>query len=385
MSTTLHTASHAFIEVDRISRYRNRHAFPWQKATSANAILDDFSLTLHQHERVGLLGCSGCGKSTLLRAILALDVVDSGAVYCNGKRVRPGPARTLRWYRRQVQYLPQEPASTLPPAMRVRDILNEPLRLLGHHRHASSGLAASLEQVELSPKILDKHAGSLSGGQAQRVALARALIIPGFLLALLLGPGLAILAWLPGLKVIRDLLLSLPSLLVSLPVFWLGIVLIQIFSFHLHWVSVINPSPVGGMILPVITLAVPIAAPLAQIFMRSIDQVRTQPFVAAARARGLSQQRVLFRHVLRNASLPLLTVAGLLLGELIAGALVTETVFGLNGLGQVTQQAVDAQDVNVLQAVVMISAVAYVLINLLADLVTPLLDPRLNIVSGGAR
>lgn len=65
--------------------------------------------------------------------------------------------------------------------------------------------------------------------------------------------------------------------------------------------------------------------------------------------------------------------------------MVTETVFGLNGLGQVTQQAVDAQDVNVLQAVVMISAVAYVLINLLADLVTPLLDPRLNIVSGGAR
>ncbi len=182
MSTTLQTASHAFIEVDRISRYRNRHAFPWQKA--ANAILDDFSLTLHPHERVGLLGCSGCGKSTLLRAIMALDVVDSGAVYCNGKRVRPGPARTLRWYRRQVQYLPQEPASTLPPAMRVRDILNEPLRHLGHHRHASSDLAASLEQVELSPKILDKHAGALSGGQAQRVALARALIIkPDFLLA----------------------------------------------------------------------------------------------------------------------------------------------------------------------------------------------------------
>ncbi|KFD18968.1 oligopeptide transport ATP-binding protein [Tatumella ptyseos ATCC 33301] len=184
MSTTLPAVSPAFIQVDRISRYRNRHAFPWQKATSANAILDDFSLTLHPHERVGLLGCSGCGKSTLLRAIMALDVVDSGAVYCNGKRVRPGPARTLRWYRRQVQYLPQEPASTLPPAMRVRDILNEPLRHSGHRRHASSDLAASLEQVELSPKILDKHAGSLSGGQAQRVALARALIIkPDFLLA----------------------------------------------------------------------------------------------------------------------------------------------------------------------------------------------------------
>ncbi len=204
------------------------------------------------------------------------------------------------------------------------------------------------------------------------------LVIPGFLLALILGSGLAILASLPGLNRLRNVLLSLPSLLVSLPVFWTGIVLIQIFSFQLHWVSVIDPSPIGGMILPVITLAIPIAAPLAQIFLRSIDQVRTQPFIAAARSRGVSQLQVLFRHVLRNASLPLLTVAGLLLGELIAGALVTETVFGLNGLGEVTQQAVNAQDVNVLQAVVMISSLAYVVINLLADLVTPLLDPRLK-------
>ncbi|MBT0730056.1 ABC transporter permease [Rosenbergiella nectarea] len=211
------------------------------------------------------------------------------------------------------------------------------------------------------------------------------LIVPSFLLAVGLGTGLAILAWIPALKALRNLLLSLPSLLVSLPVFWLGIVLIQLFSFQLHWVSVINPSPIGGMVLPVLTLAIPIAAPLAQIFMRSIDQVRMQPFVTVARARGLSQQRVLFRHVLRNASLPLLTVAGLLLGELIAGALVTETVFGLNGLGQVTQQAVDSQDVNVLQGVVMISAVAYVLINLLVDLLTPLLDPRLNIFRGEPR
>ena len=131
-----------------------------------------------------------------------------------------------------------------------------------------------------------------------------------------------------------------------------------------------------------ITLAVPIASPLAQCFVRSIDQVRTLPFVAAARARGASQRRVLFRHILRNASLPLLTVAGLLLGELIAGALVTETVFGLNGLGQVTWQAVNARDENVLQAIVMISALSYVVSNLLADLLTPLLDPRLNSLSG---
>jgi len=86
---------------------------------------------------------------------------------------------------------------------------------------------------------------------------------------------------------------------------------------------------------------------------------------------------------LRNALLPVLNVAGLLLGELIAGALITETVFGLSGLGQLTQQAVNNQDVAVLQAVVMISALGFALINLLVDLLMPLLDPRLQPIAGG--
>lgn len=164
MSIPLQMASDSFIQVDRISRYRSHPGLPWQKTLPVNAILKDFSLTLRQHERVGLLGCSGCGKSTLLKAILALDPVDDGEVYCDGKVVRPGSARILRWYRRRVQYLPQEPASTLPPSMRVREILNEPLRHLGCNRDASPNLAAALEQVELSAKVLDQRAGSLSGG-----------------------------------------------------------------------------------------------------------------------------------------------------------------------------------------------------------------------------
>ncbi len=109
--------------------------------------------------------------------------------------------------------------------------------------------------------------------------------------------------------------------------------------------------------------------------MRSMDQVAVQPFVAVARARGMSETCVLWRHVMGNALLPALNIAGLLLGELIAGALITETVFGRSGLGQLTQQAVNNQDIAVLQAVVMISALGFVLINLLVDLVMPRLDP----------
>ena len=211
------------------------------------------------------------------------------------------------------------------------------------------------------------------------------LALLGFALATLLAFTLAALSRLPALRMLRSLLQSVPALFISLPTFWLGIALIQLFSFQLRWIPVINPSPLQGLILPVITVAIPISAPLAQILLRSIDQISTQPFVAVARAKGASASRVLWRHVMRNALLPVLNVAGLLLGELIAGALITETVFGLSGIGQLTQQAVNNQDVAVLQAVVMISALAFVLINLLVDVLMPLFDPRLQPIAGGNR
>ena len=211
------------------------------------------------------------------------------------------------------------------------------------------------------------------------------LALLGFALATLIAFALAALSRLPALSGLRSLLQAVPALFISLPTFWLGIALIQLFSFQLRLIPVINPSPLQGLILPVITVAIPISAPLAQILLRSIDQVSTQPFVAVARAKGASESRVLWHHVMRNALLPVLNVAGLLLGELIAGALITETVFGLSGIGQLTQQAVNNQDVAVLQAVVMISALAFVLINLLVDALMPLFDPRLQSVAGGSR
>ncbi|MRS18819.1 ABC transporter permease subunit [Enterobacteriaceae bacterium RIT692] len=211
------------------------------------------------------------------------------------------------------------------------------------------------------------------------------LALLGFALATIIAFALAALSRLPALRFLRSVLQSVPALFISLPTFWLGIALIQLFSFQLRWIPVINPSALQGLILPVITVAIPISAPLAQILLRSIDQVSTQPFVAVARAKGASESHVLWHHVMRNALLPVLNVAGLLLGELIAGALITETVFGLSGVGQLTQQAVNNQDVAVLQAVVMISALAFLLINLLVDALMPLFDPRLQSIAGGHR
>ncbi|HEJ9060829.1 TPA: ABC transporter permease [Serratia fonticola] len=208
------------------------------------------------------------------------------------------------------------------------------------------------------------------------------LAVLGFTLALLLALVIAFVSNLIGFGWLKSALQSLPALFVSVPTFWLGIVLIQIFSFRLKLVPIINPGEWVGLLLPIATLAIPISAPLAQILIRSIDSVQTQPFVAVARAKGASRSGVLWRHVARNAMLPVLTIAGILFGELIAGALITETVFGRSGLGQLTQQAVVNQDVAVLQAVVMISAAAFVFLNLLVDLLFPLLDPRLKTYAG---
>jgi peptide/nickel transport system permease protein len=113
------------------------------------------------------------------------------------------------------------------------------------------------------------------------------------------------------------------------------------------------------------------------VLIRNVDAALTQPYVMVARAKGASRTWVLTRHVARNAILPTLTIAGVLFGELLAGAVVTEAVFGLSGLGGLTQQAVGNQDVAVLQAIVVISAAAFVAINLAVDLLYPVLDPRL--------
>ncbi|RDI56331.1 ABC transporter permease [Microvirga subterranea] len=200
----------------------------------------------------------------------------------------------------------------------------------------------------------------------------------GFLLALVIALGLSVASSLLPLSWLRSFVQSLPSLFVATPVFWLGIVLIQIFSFQLKLIPVINPGPWEALVLPVLTLAVPISAPLAQVLMRNIDRVMTEPYIAVARAKGASRTWVLWRHVAKNAVLPTLTIGGILFGELLAGAVVTEAVFGLNGIGGLTQRAVGHQDIAVLQALVVFSALAFVTINLVVDLLYPVFDPRLK-------
>jgi len=199
-----------------------------------------------------------------------------------------------------------------------------------------------------------------------------------FIVSMILAFFLAFLSIFAPFAWLKNAICALPGLFLAIPLFWFGIMLVQIFSFQLGLISAIAPGPIEGMILPIVALALPISAPLAQILIQAMDKTLLTPFVSVLEAKGASQPRIVWHHVLRNAALPTLTISGLLFGELLSGAVVTETVFNLNGIGKMTEAAVRAQDVGLLQAIVLLAALVFVSINLGIDLILPLIDPRLR-------
>ncbi|WP_029149949.1 ABC transporter permease [Microbacterium indicum] len=212
---------------------------------------------------------------------------------------------------------------------------------------------------------------------AERLPGTLALSGAAIALALAGGVALAFLAtWSPRGPV-SALLRRLPAVGASVPNFWIGLVLVQVFAFALGWFPAVGGEGIRGIVLPAITMAIPTAAVLAQVLTRSLDDVLGEPYIATARAKGLSRLATQARHAFRNAALSTLTILGLLVGSTVTGAIVVETVFSRHGVGRLAQEAVLAQDIPVVQAIVVLAAAAFVVVNLAVDLLYPLLDPRI--------
>ncbi|WP_134322572.1 ABC transporter permease [Cumulibacter soli] len=212
-------------------------------------------------------------------------------------------------------------------------------------------------------------------------ALPSTAALAGFALGLaVIGGGLlALVASGTESRWARQLLLALPPLAVSLPTFWVGLVLVQIFSFQFGWFPAVGGEGIAGLVLPAITLALPIGAVFAQVLSQSLGAALHDAYVTTARAKGVGRAAVLLRHALRNAALPALTIAGVLVGNLLAGAVVVETVFARAGIGRLTVQGVTAQDIPLVQGIVVFGALVFVTVNLIVDVIYPLLDPRVAI------
>ncbi len=193
---------------------------------------------------------------------------------------------------------------------------------------------------------------------------------------LVLGTSVAFLATYVQWRPARMLLARLPAVGVSLPQFFVGLLLIQIFSFSLTWLPATGTHGWRSLVLPAITLALPGSAMLAQLLTRSLSDTWREPYITTARAKGLSRWTIQVRHALRNASLPAVTLLGVVVAYTVVNSVVVEVVFTRNGIGQLAQQAVLGQDVPVVQAIVLIAAALFVVVSLLVDLLYSLLDPR---------
>ncbi|GAB07604.1 ABC transporter permease subunit [Gordonia amarae] len=171
---------------------------------------------------------------------------------------------------------------------------------------------------------------------------------------------------------------AFPPLFLSMPNFLIGLVIIDIFSFQLGFFAINDYDSINALIYPAITLAIPASAPIAQIFLTALDDARAQQYSTVAISKGISRIGLFGRHLLPNAALPTLTITAIIVGDLLGGSVLTEAIFGRTGIGSIIQTAATEQDVPVLQAAVTLAAVLFLTINLVVDLIYPVLDPRLR-------
>lgn len=174
-----------------------------------------------------------------------------------------------------------------------------------------------------------------------------------------------------------DRLVSLlETLSAALPHFWLGILLLAVFAFGLRWFPPAGSDGWRTLVLPSIALAIPLAGFIGQVTRESLELTLEQPFVLTARTRGLSDAKVRFKHALRHAVLPGVSLSGWAIGALISGAVVIEVIFSRKGLGRQLYQAVQAQDLPLTIGISLVVAAGYVLANILVDLLYQWIDPR---------
>jgi peptide/nickel transport system permease protein len=164
----------------------------------------------------------------------------------------------------------------------------------------------------------------------------------------------------------------------SMPVFWLGLMLIVVFAVQLRWLPASGMGQPQHLILPAITLGTFLIGLIIRLTRSSMLDVLSQDYIRTARAKGLSEGTVLIRHALKNAFIPVVTVLGLQMGTLLGGAVITETVFAWPGMGMVTVTAIHQRDYPVVQSAVLVSAVLVVLINWFVDVLYHYLDPRIR-------
>jgi peptide/nickel transport system permease protein len=213
----------------------------------------------------------------------------------------------------------------------------------------------------------------------ERFPASAELMAGAMLVALLIALPLGIVSALKPYGMLDGASMLVSFLGISIPNFWLGPLLILLFSIHLGWLPVNERGGLEHLVLPAITLGTAMAAMLARMIRSSLLEVLSLDYIRTARAKGLSETRVVLRHGLRNALIPVITIVGLQVGGLLSGAIITESIFDWPGLGTLLLGAISSRDYPLVQGCILVISVIYVVVNLLADLAYSWADPRVRL------
>lgn len=243
------------------------------------------------------------------------------------------------------------------------------------------GFFGRIVQLDFGQSLYSRQA--ITAMLAERVPATVELALAGLLVAVVVALPLGVAAALYRGRAPDAGAMGFALLGISIPHFWMGPLLILVFSLWLGWLPVSGREGVDSLVLPAITLGTALAAILSRMIRATLLEVLGEDYIRTARAKGLSERVVVLRHGMRNAMLPIITLIGLQLGTLLGGAVITEMVFSWPGLGQLTIESIHRRDYPVVQVCVLLISVTYVVINTLTDVVYAWLDPRIRLAGHG--
>lgn len=226
-------------------------------------------------------------------------------------------------------------------------------------------------------RSLSTHAPVLSELWPRYLATAE-LTAVAMVTAIIFGVTIGIISAMRQYSIVDNLLSVFALIGLSIPAYWLGLMLILVFSLKLGWLPTAGRGGIHHIVLPAVTLATFAMATSARMTRGAMLDVLHQEYVQTARAKGLPERTVMLHHALKNAMIPVLTVVGLQVGQLLGGAVLTESVFAWPGIGRFMVDAIKARDFPVIQGGVLLLAVTFVLVNLLVDVLYSVVDPRIR-------
>jgi peptide/nickel transport system permease protein/oligopeptide transport system permease protein len=278
-----------------------------------------------------------------------------------------------------VRLIPGDPATLIAGEEATPEVLAGLRERLGLDRPLTEQYLIYLGGVvraDLGRSIRSKQ--PVADELAARIPATLELALAAGLLFTTLGTGLGVAAAIWRNRWPDHVIRVLSLLGVSAPSFWLGVVLILVFSVHLRLLPVAGRGSLAFLVLPAVTVALDGVALLARLVRASLLEVLAHDYVRTARAKGLMEPRVVLHHALRNALIPALTVLGLEFGRLLGGVVVVESVFGWPGFGRLLISAIQTRDYPVVQSAILLFAMALIAVNLVVDLCVGVLDPRVR-------